>query len=328
MKVEKTRFCVFFAALALGASGFAADREGNGDGPAEQNAAFAALNLVSYIDACLASQVCGATQEEQGLLRGIRAEVLEFPPATRIEFKSEAAEPGFFDTGEPSRIAKTGSALGDAIFFNRDLMYPRDPIGRIVPMDIPALVGILVHELGHHQGIQDEESLDSLGAKVRGFLLGDFFQVSNFTVVNRFGTWPSAQVLMRDSFSMTDQSPRLFEEISSQHPCVSGELEGELKGFQFLNVHSIRGSQWEVGMREYWIWIQGDLSAACEGTPAGFPGVIVQWGGNQFRLGFKMEVSSDDGSNGGFNLRYTGERKIEVFPCGALLGSFVDSRCH
>jgi hypothetical protein len=114
---------------------------------------------------CLAGpEECGLTAKEKKIV----GEIYSLHQANRnsqaIEFKSGAADPGFFDVGSgPHRIAVTGNSPGSAIYFNTDVIEPQ---GR--NLALASMISILVHELGHHTGLTDTEEfvLDQLGNKV------------------------------------------------------------------------------------------------------------------------------------------------------------------
>jgi hypothetical protein len=164
--------------VAGGSSGSIA---GNGGGLAEKNMLFAYLNLDRFIDLCLQGATCQMTDGETKILSQIKAslpqerlnpDMISFVPANR--------PPDFFRVDGLLRVAKTGDHVGDAIFINSALLYnsnngdaksTSDEGVRV--MDIPLAASVLIHEFGHHHGVNDHYQLDLLGTKLQNFLIKD-----------------------------------------------------------------------------------------------------------------------------------------------------------
>lgn len=148
-----------------------------GGGIAENNILYAFLNIESYLNVCLSTKACDLTNDEHNLLKSIHHSMpTELKVKDLIVFKSEKKDPGFFIIEGQVRVAKTGYSVGSPIYINVDLLYPTEvltipqpsqipPPDR--PYDIPQAVGLLVHELGHHQGETNHTFLDLLGGKVQ-----------------------------------------------------------------------------------------------------------------------------------------------------------------
>lgn len=102
----------------------------------------------------------------------------------RFILKELAEQPAVinYDSGDENfmidgavRFAKTGNRWGSPVIFNKDLFAIKNAVGQFKPIDILPLVGMLIHEFGHHQAQKlaslplralRHEELDSLGAKV------------------------------------------------------------------------------------------------------------------------------------------------------------------
>jgi hypothetical protein len=202
--------CASFAAAGGGGE------VGNGGGVAEKNITFAYINLAGYIDICLASASCQLSAQELPVLQAIRGGLSsEYLNQNQIIFSSETAQPGFFFLDGAIRVARTGSTVGSAIYYNRDLLYPVGPSGNITPFSVADAVGSLVHEMGHHHGISDHTFLDLLGSKVEKLMLGqthsiDSFSQTRFSVetIDPAGASVS-QLIVFDSETVTDLTGRL-----------------------------------------------------------------------------------------------------------------------
>ena len=159
--------------LASHANAGGGSEVGNGAGLAEVNFAFAYTNMGRYLDACLASSSCQVTEQEKVTLSYIKA-ALPLEQARNaghpLVFKSEQQESGFFVIDGLLRVAKTGDEVGSSIYVNLDLIYTNET-NPPQPAGVLTATAILIHELGHHQGIKNHQQLDLLGAKVHAFLV-------------------------------------------------------------------------------------------------------------------------------------------------------------
>jgi hypothetical protein len=142
----------------------------NGGGLAEQNILFAWVSLNTFWDACVSEKECGLTIPEQKVLIDIKQDYAAELKGAGIKFLSGAENPGVFELdgqGLP-RTAVTGDKVGYPIYFNTDRLYPVVN-GVSSALDILTAVSLLVHELGHHQGIKDHTFLDKLGGKIKAY---------------------------------------------------------------------------------------------------------------------------------------------------------------
>ena len=172
LKMIKKTFAIFLLSTSLlFAKSNGGTVVGNGAGIVENNFRYGYFLLKEVIPSCTENQMCQLSDFEINLLNKIVDIITSnLLKEDNLIFVSEKKEPGFFTTGEgnePHRIAKTGLSPDQPIFINLDLLYnDRNEAN----LDLPAIVGILVHELGHQTGIKNHAALDFLAAKIRFFL--------------------------------------------------------------------------------------------------------------------------------------------------------------
>jgi len=95
----------------------------------------------------------------------------EAPAGGGLEFASGRTDPDKFtdpDFATP-RIAITGENIGDKIYINSDL---------IAELQLPQIVTLLIHELGHHHGVFNHQRLDDLGFRFAQFFENWSYDVS------------------------------------------------------------------------------------------------------------------------------------------------------
>ncbi|MFT6070025.1 MAG: hypothetical protein ACJAT2_002462 [Bacteriovoracaceae bacterium] len=210
---------------------------GNGGGIAEQDFRFAYRKIPSIVDSCLESPFCPIPNKEIELLKNIKKiAVSSAPNKDRLIFLSESDYPGFFKDSNDSkiRIAKTANIKGAPVFVNLDMLYG----GKNALLDFPAIVSVLVHEIGHQASIKSHSLLDELGTRLREFLLDDASSIEqevggarlrlsyyNLKEANRFAEF---MLHYKDDFFSLKSS--LIEKIS----CEEGALP---IGFKVSNLH-------------------------------------------------------------------------------------------
>lgn len=146
---------------------FGGDDVGNGGGLAEKNVLHALANLDFYSRLCLEGVQCNLSAKERQIL----SDILRTLPQAKenpdlIVFGSEKRSPGtFIIDGEP-KVARTGSTVGHPIYVNVDMLYARNHLGYLEPINLSQAVAILIHELGHHVSKASHLELDLLGVKV------------------------------------------------------------------------------------------------------------------------------------------------------------------
>ena len=160
---------------------------------------------------------------------------------------------------------------------NTDLIYQK-VFARFEPITLSQAVVILIHELGHHQGLTDHRWLDFLGTKVASVLdrsiarvpLTPFSEVIQATILNDpvLGSYP--QVLIRVGDRMLDASKLFRNEVAcpSLHlplpislPTPSIQLDRP-SGAMFHNVHW-QNQRHGLGKTKT-VSLKGNLSAVCK----------------------------------------------------------------
>ncbi len=236
-----------FAATPL----WAGDHAGNGGGIAEGYLALAFNSLERYIELCLAAESCQITPTERVILQEIRSShSLERAMKDPLIFKSERHDPGTFLIDGLVRIAKTANNVGEPIFINQDLLYTIGPMGAVVPLTYASAVTLLIHELGHHHGMQgpnSHEKLDNVGAKVARLLQSQTQETSispfqkhiiatgiNFSL----GRGNSTQLLLTTGTGLIDLTSQLRNAVTCKNSSSKTPLN-----LMVWNLH------W---MREHW----------------------------------------------------------------------------
>lgn len=256
--------CSLFSPLSFAGHGV------GGGGIAENNILYVFSELESFIDLCLHTSDCNLNANEILWLKGIKKSL----PAERkneklIQFRSEKLEPGFFVVEGQVRIAKTGYEVGNPIFFNVDLLYSGNKENGFLPsiqgaLDIPQAASLLIHELGHHQGVSDHLALDVLGSKIHklsrvlvreldGGRDHKFLQLASFD----YGLSRGSQLIAKDS----EKYWILGTEILNKIHCANG---GQVKDWLVWNHH------WQdvndLKVRKNLVEVVGALEFSCSGS--------------------------------------------------------------
>jgi hypothetical protein len=143
------------------------DLVNNGGGLAEKNILFALARVEKLSAICLTSETCKLNAKEKGiLLKIIKNMPLERQNQVQIQFRSEVKSPGFFNIDGEIKVAKTGLQIGSPIFVNTDMLYHTNSNGLIESISLSDSLAILLHELGHHQGVYTHDELDLMAIKI------------------------------------------------------------------------------------------------------------------------------------------------------------------
>ncbi len=134
---------------------------------------FVNKQLKTILNLCLQDSMCNLSPEENFLIASIQSsqEKENKLNAELIRFDSSKNNPNLFFKDGNTRIAVTGDHVGDSIFINLDLAYQNDKYGSVHPLSLDQIIAVLIHELGHHQGIKNHSSLDQLGLKIGNYFL-------------------------------------------------------------------------------------------------------------------------------------------------------------
>ncbi len=318
---------LMFAAQAAWAGG----EKGSGGGTAEAQLLVVADNLATFVQQCGVSPACGLTSEENTLIQKIWAELISRNPVSPIEFRSEGEYPGFFTINGVVRAAKTNLVRGATIYVNQDLLYPAGPTGARGPISFAAMAGLLTHEYGHHQGVEDEGTLNLLGAKVQAFMSGSYSEVfrQDLSVLNfetydpATGATPHAQLFQRDDYTLTDITEGLEEAIPPESK--KDWLCLKPVGFLIRNLHSVRGAAADAGDGYVIHRSQGNLEVAC--LVMKDSNHITTFGRYQLRISVRIDqklIIGKDGMGSFTPAKYNGVKTFEFFDCTDP----KETRCH
>lgn len=213
--------------LSLSFISIAGDGVGNGGGISENNFIFAYNTIGEYIEHSLKMNVSAFSKKEETILRKIHNALPEqYQLKKPIVFMSGTKYPHIFiyPFGEV-RIAVTGSKVPSPIYINTDLLY-QNINGEIKYISISQAISILVHELGHHHNVKDENFLNELGSKVAKSVYNKFERRNlrkdkniYFEFIN-LGEEQLSQLLLTDS----QNSFELSNDLSKKSKCNNGKV--------------------------------------------------------------------------------------------------------
>lgn len=153
--------CLFFSVSFNAMSANSGDEVRNGGGIAEQYLTYALKTLPRSIDLCLQRQ-CVKDQKQKDLLLKIQNSIPLELQTEVLQFTSNQRRPGLFIINGVERLAVTADYVGAPIYYNVGMLYNNG-----IPLTLGGAIQSLVHELGHHQGVEDHDSLEVLGSEVR-----------------------------------------------------------------------------------------------------------------------------------------------------------------
>ncbi|POB14119.1 hypothetical protein [Halobacteriovorax sp. DA5] len=211
------------------------DIVGNGSGLIEQNFSFAYLNLQRAIFNCLSNKYeCQIDALEEAVLREINQLFINKIYMKRpLIFVSKEYAGEFFHNNDDmtARIAKTGFNQQSHIFINLEE-------SEIIANDIPAMISILIHELGHQIGIISHSYLDQLGTKVRNQWDSNWqsyeIKIDELPLTLRLFSNAKSYISSNLSYSYDGKVKRLDHHIYKQLSCGDEEI---VYGFNLSNGH-------------------------------------------------------------------------------------------
>jgi len=160
---------------------------GNGAGWVESNAIYAYQIADKLIASCIASVKCRIDSRELAALQAIQAELYrnKMKAASRVvvEFGEKADELFNKSCGVKHRVACSFGA-NQPIYLNGTILYDRR--GRPA-VDLPGLIALIVHEVGHQVGYDNHKFLDHLGSRVREMAAADIIEVEAPEGIDSFG---------------------------------------------------------------------------------------------------------------------------------------------
>ncbi|MBN8555040.1 MAG: hypothetical protein J0L93_06305 [Deltaproteobacteria bacterium] len=308
--------------LSVGVQAKAGGVSDGGGGRAEQNISFAFMHLNRFIELCLQSETCKITAAEKNILQSIQKSLASEQKNTHpLVFKS--GDSSFFRIDGDLKVAKTDFKIGSPVYFNVDMLYIKAADGKIVAMDIAEAVGILIHELAHHQGERDHSQLDLLAAKVRQAVqariqhldMGKYqssiqVDVIDWNVSNEAAT--DTQLIISDALKTQNLSSLIRDQISCP---FKGST---LSGYWLWNIH------WNLGesfpsFDQQRLWkqpLRGRLNYYCKISS----GETVEVAGNDMEISIYFSEAKDDLKNLEFSSKAP---EVEVIDCLQNPG-----RCH
>lgn len=265
--------CAFLTFFSL--STFAGDEANNGGGLAENNFIYARENLNKFIKICLNSTLCKMSAEEREILIDIHLSFKE-ELETKDQLVFQKGEV-FFTLQNSLKVAKTSDYVGSKIYINLDLIYKKDTRGNTLPLSIASAASILIHEFGHHHGIDDHDQLDSLGTKVRNLIERDMIKVPwnifNFhdhaLYINYMSSRESSTLLLIFKNQMVDLTGKMIEYFDTQ-------LRDE---YQFL----INKISWSSEVKELKRTLEGEVYIRSFSQEA-------KWVKLKFSISFDLEL--------------------------------------
>lgn len=217
------------------------DIVGNGSGLIEQNFTYAYHNLQGAIFNCLGNKFeCQINNQEEKVLREINQLYIDKLLIKRpLIFVSKDFAGDFFknDLDGSVRIAKTGFNKGSSIFINLEE-------SESISNDIPIMISILIHELGHQIGILSHSFLDQLGTKVRNQWSANWqsfeLEVNGLPLTLRLfsnaNNYISSSLSYRYNGKLKHLNDLIFKELS----CASDE---------FIYGHNLDNGHWKRPIR-------------------------------------------------------------------------------
>lgn len=210
------------------------DIVGNGGGLVEQNFMLAYHSIQTAIENCLTNVACFTSKDQKTVLREINQLFIDKLDNQNplIFLRNKDTDNFFYDEfDQTQRVAKTGFSKEHPIFINLDIA------GDIIN-DIPTMIGILTHELGHQIGIANHSFLDQLGAKVRriwdsNWTVSDLMITDKNLSVRLFST-KSNFINAKLSYVFNGKVQSLNSLIFDTISCAQGET---LYGFYLSNGH-------------------------------------------------------------------------------------------
>lgn len=235
-KSERIRFNAEFSEniLPLMESYGTGDIVGNGGGLLEQNFLLAYYSLQTAIENCLTLEECYSSVNQRLILKEINQLFIDkIRNKTPLVFIKNSDTNNFFydEYDQTERVAKTGFSKKYPIFINLDVTTN-------IVNDVPAMLGIIIHELGHQAGIVSHNFLDQLGAKIRKMWLSNWVisdvNVSGENLLVRLFSTNSNLINSKLSYVFNGKVQSLNSLIYRNISCGEGET---LYGFSLSNGH-------------------------------------------------------------------------------------------
>jgi hypothetical protein len=210
------------------------DIVGNGGGLLEQNFILAYYSLQSAIEDCLTTYFCYKNLQDKNVLKEIRTLFIQkLEQKNSLIFLSNSDTDNFFNDefDRSARLAKTGFSIKHPIFINIDEAIA-------IQNDIPAMISILIHELGHQVGIASHSYLDQLSVKVRKNWEANWTEssidIEDRVLTTRLFSTKNNFISAKFSYVFEGKARNLNSKIYDVLKCNAGET---LYGFYLSNAH-------------------------------------------------------------------------------------------
>lgn len=264
------------------------DEVRNGGGLIEQYFTYGLKILPYAIDRCLSTFKCVSNDAQKELLLKIKdSHQLEIN-AGILKFYSTHPSPDFFMIDGVERLAITGNYVGSPIYYNTKMLYENED----TRIELGNAIQSLIHELGHHHGVVDHDSLELLGSAVRRVVETismevpyfvqskvTYFKVKAITVLalgRGIGHDADSGTLNFLFKNMSLDTTDLFKPLTSK-------CESSYNSLQFFNLH------WDFKADELtssYKYLSGNVNLFCKDKQLR----ILK---NVFKFDMKIKVSND-----------------------------------
>lgn len=216
------------------------DVVGNGGGLLEQNFLLAYYSLQTAIENCLTLIECYTSENQKNILKEINQLFIDKINDRRplLFLRNSDTDNFFFDRNDQTeRVAKTGFSKDYPIFINLDLSMD-------IINDIPTMLGILIHELGHQLGIVNHSFLDQMGVKLRKIWASNWIvsrvDIAGEELIIRLFSTKSNFINSKLSYVFDGEVQSLNSLVSKSVSCNKGDV---LHNFSLSNGHWRRPDQ-------------------------------------------------------------------------------------
>ncbi|WP_127718190.1 hypothetical protein [Halobacteriovorax sp. HLS] len=210
------------------------DIVGNGGGLLEQNFYHAYYSVQTAIENCLSNIQCYTNSDQKKVLKDINnLFIKKIGQKNILIFLKNSQTNDFFEDeyDNTQRLAKTGFSYEHPIFINLER-------AESITNNVPAMISILIHELGHQVGIASHGYLDRISAKVRRDWDANWTvstqEVGQRNLDIRLFSTPNNFISAKLSYELDGKVKSLNSEIFKQLKCNDGE---SLYGFYLSNGH-------------------------------------------------------------------------------------------
>ena len=148
-------------------------------------------------------------------------------------------------------------------------------------IDIPLSASILIHELGHHQGVKDHSRLDKLGTVMQSFLL-------THTLRAEFWNGNAALITLQNNIVRSDEDKNhlhYFDQVLLENDSRLYDLKQKI----LTNIQCPNKKEKPIGLRLY--NVHEDRGVTFNSITRKLVKPVIVW----YILSCKMDVESDHG---------------------------------